>query len=355
MEKILIADNSKIEYVMQLWANITNSTNYKEAERELESVPIAELIPILVIIIENTCQNPEVEKDYQQKILAQSAAINLKNTINQKYKAKVTDYFKDTDRALELLKKVEEIFIYSDNPLVAPHLGLTILAILKGISAKGPLIVETVNEIYKKVTEKSGNLFHQKLAIEAIYEVLSEYTKMFEVFEEITKLEYLWKDNFDSWAKALLEVMKNREWTKDSLLIKEIFILMSKILLKVFKILEKDTCYKITEYIKSLKEVIFKIALDSSENIDWENKQKDLEIIQTIQRLEIYCIEFIALEKKDLNAYLGIADYYLNVSFSTETLEIMKTKFLLEPNYSSIEDDSYELATILNQGIKFHK
>jgi len=130
---------------------------------------------------------------------------------------------------------------------------------------------------------------------------------------------------------------------------------MSKILLKVFKILEKDTCYKITEYIKSLKEVIFKIALDSSENIDWENKQKDLEIIQTIQRLEIYCIEFIALEKKDLNAYLGIADYYLNVSFSTETLEIMKTKFLLEPNYSSIEDDSYELATILNQGIKFHK
>ena len=123
----------------------------------------------------------------------------------------------------------------------------------------------------------------------------------------------------------------------------------------MFKILEKDTCYKITEYIKSLKEVIFKIALDSSENIDWENKQKDLEIIQTIQRLEIYCIEFIALEKKDLNAYLGIADYYLNVSFSTETLEIMKTKFLLEPNYSSIEDDSYELATILNQGIKFHK
>jgi len=130
---------------------------------------------------------------------------------------------------------------------------------------------------------------------------------------------------------------------------------MSKILLKVFKILEKDNCYQITEYIKSLKEAIFEVAIENSENIDWENKQKDLEMIQTIQRLEIYCIEFIALEKKDLNAYLGIADYYLNVSFSTENLEIMKTKFLLEPNYNSIEDDSYELATILNQWIKFHK
>ena len=95
-----------------------------------------------------------------------------------------------------LLEKIVQILITCDDELIVPHLALTILSILIGISAEGPLIVLTISEIYKKVTNNESSYLHIKLGIESIYEILSYYSKDFDVIEDIQKLNFLWEDNF---------------------------------------------------------------------------------------------------------------------------------------------------------------
>ena len=104
-----------------------------------------------------------------------------------------------------------------------------------------------------------------------------------------------------------------------------------------------------------LKIEVFKTIFENLEKAQETTKEIDLNVIHSIQRMEIYCVDYLALEKHDLDTFLEIAEHYFRVSFNIEQLNLIKQKFLLEPNNVSIENESYELASIFAQGIRFHK
>jgi hypothetical protein len=149
--------------------------------------------------------------------------------------------------------------------------------------------------------------------------------------------------------------MEQSEVSTDSRLLKDIFIFVMKIVMKVFKIIGKEACYKTIECVKKTKSDVFGNALRNAPNITEQEREADLKVIHTLHRLEIYAVEYIALEKFDLEMYIDIAKYYSNVSFEPEYLNDIKTKFLSDPTNISIEFENYELAQILAQGIRFHK
>jgi hypothetical protein len=182
--------------VMQLLIDLQDPIKFKQAEEEFNNIQLNYLIPPLVRIIERRVENPEETSHRDQRIMCQSAAIHLKNSLWHRYKTKVINYFKDKPTCTTLLEKLVQILITCDDELIVPHLALTILSILIGISAEGPLIVLTISEIYKKVTNNESSYLHIKLGIESIYEILSYYSKDFDVIEDIQKLNFLWEDNF---------------------------------------------------------------------------------------------------------------------------------------------------------------
>lgn len=341
--------------VMQLLVDLQDPVKFKQAEEEFNNVPMSYLIPPLVRIIERRIENPEETNYPAQRIMCQSAAIHLKNSLWHRYKTKVANYFKDKATCEVLLEKLVQILIPLDDELIVPHLALTILSILIGISAEGPLIVLTISEIYKKITNNEGSYLHIKLGIESIYEILSYYSKDFDVIEDIQKLNFLWEDNFIGCRDQVIKVMDEAQVGKDSRLLKEIFVFVMKIVMKVFKVIGKEACYKTIECVKQTKTDVFRKALENAPNITEEEREADLKVIHTLHKLEIYAVEYIALEKFDLDMYIDIAKYYSNVSFETENLNEIKRKFLDDPNNISIEFENYELAQILAQGIRFHK
>ena len=103
-----------------------NPLKLKEAEQKLDRVPLEILIPNLILIIESEVENPEELNHSQLKIIKQSAVIHLKNSLSQKYKPKVCEFFKDVSRTNWVLEKIVQNLIISDEILIAPHLGLIV-------------------------------------------------------------------------------------------------------------------------------------------------------------------------------------------------------------------------------------
>ena len=216
-------------------------------------------------------------------------------------------------------------------------------------------MVQTVSHLYSKVLDHPSDLLHHKLAIDSIYEVLKAYTKDTEYYDHILQLKDLWEKEFDTRTDALFKVMDECDSSQESRLTKDIFILTLKIILKVFKIFGKETGYAVLSKVKDLKTKIFEKAIDNADKMTDDDKELDLKSIVYVHRLEIYGIEYLAIEKDDVGTYLDIAEYYYRVSFDKETLTAIKTKFLNGEYNASIEHELYELARILAQGIRFHK
>ena len=363
---------------MELLHNLQDSNRMKEAEKHLESLPLAKLIPHLVEIISSKVENPEETQIQEHRIMKQSSAIWLKNQLHSGYKTKVSLFFeKENEFAVELLKKLVEILIECDDTLISPHLALTILSLLKGLKTDGGMLVEVITKLYDKIRNNPTDLNHQMIAIESIYDIIKDFSKNIEILESVkNKLDFLWKENFTLVADKILHDLD--EWfTKDTLIIVDIFIFIIKILTKVFKILDSTDANNLIKYISSIKNKFFDKSIkylailkggsqtnqnagdmNTNHHIDldsWAVGAKLLSLINSLHRLEIYGVEYLALEKYDFELYMEIAEYYFNVSFCSSTLELIKKAFLIDHENSSIESEWYELAEVLVQGIKFHR
>ena len=243
------------------------------------------------------------------------------------------------------------------------------------------MLVEVIVKLYDKIRNNPTDLNHQMIAIESIYDILKDFSKNIEILESVKfKLDFLWKENFTFVADKILQDLD--EWfTKDSLIIVDIFIIIIKILNKVFKILDSTDANGLIKYISEIKNKFFDKSInyltilkggtqpefnknhtngytDSKhhKDLDWvEVGAKLLNLINSLHRLEIYGMEFVALEKYNLELYMDIAEYYFNISFNASTLDLIKKAFLIDHENSSIESEWYELAEVLVQGVKFHR
>jgi len=219
--------------------------------------------------------------------------------------------------------------------------------------------------MYKKVNNNPDSLQHQKLGIESIYDVIKAFATSYEIFEDMKSLDYIWHDNFQACADRVDEIMKNDQQDEDTKLIKESFILLIKILTKVFKIIRKQQGFELVQIIRQRITRIIEYSLQNSKFHTQETKDLNLKLIFAIQKLEIYATEYLALYKNthteinsgsnSLEMYMEIAEHYYKIAFDAEMLNQFKQSFCMQPDSQSIEQDSYELARIIAQGIRFWK
>jgi hypothetical protein len=239
--------------------------------------------------------------------------------------------------------------------MIVPHLAITISRILKGIKAEGTLVVQTINRIYHKVSENPESTKHQILGIQSVYEIVDEFSRTNDVMEEMKQLDYLWKHNFTACAEAVMASMDKKDTSQESKNVKTIFIYLCKLLIKMFKILEEDVQFDLLKYIKQLMEQFFTKTVENLAFVDDETKEEDIKVIHTMQKLQTYGSDFIALDKKDLGLFLEIADFYYKLAFDYKIFETLTKSFLSLSEHHSLEEDNFNLASIISQGIHFHK
>ena len=99
-------------YVMELLHNLQDAHKLKETERLLESAALVDIIPPLIRIINKRVENPEEASVQQTRILCQSAAINLKNALMQKYHCRYREFFVNhAEVASNLLDELVRILV----------------------------------------------------------------------------------------------------------------------------------------------------------------------------------------------------------------------------------------------------
>ncbi|CAI2378276.1 unnamed protein product [Moneuplotes crassus] len=338
--------------IMQALGDLQDASKVKDTEEKLSSAPLDILVPNLILIIELEPQIFEDITPQQLEYIRLQAAVHLKNICRAKSQRRIANFFKETSRAHELLEKVVQILIKSENSMVVGQLSPAILQILLQIRAEGALIVQTINEIYTKATNNQDN-FHQKLmTVEAICEIISEYSSNLDVLDQMREVSYLWETDYPSCVKALVQTMESNDSSQEVSYIKNTFITLSMIMLKILKILNEEESLEFIKYIEALKKEVLEIALKSGETLTDEAQEMNLKVVYSLQTLEIGLVNYICLEKKDLQLYFQIADYYINVAFGSENLQIFK-KF--SDDQLSFDSGCYELVGILAHGIKFHK
>lgn len=98
-------------YLMEILQQLQNPDKLKDAEKVLEAASLEEIIPPFIRIISRRVENPEETAFAKHRFLCQSAAINLKNILHNRYRSKVANYFKKDQQVQELLYKIIEILV----------------------------------------------------------------------------------------------------------------------------------------------------------------------------------------------------------------------------------------------------
>ena len=364
-------------YIMELLKDLQNPLKYKDVHEKIEREPLTRTIIALVAIIKNSMENPEGVIDNDKRIIGQTAAITLKNTLlSNQYKVVFTD---SREFMMELLQELIQIIKSSNDELIVPHITLSVVHTLKGLKAEVDIILSTINEVFTKTLKEHDentkstvgfidNLKQVTLGFESTYEILKEFVHKFEApstnkidsekpenTSDIEKISFIWENYFEQLSTKVYEIIKNNEDSDDSIHLRNIYVLMIRILGKVIIWIKRDNLIEIIKFIFQCKSNILDIILESAKFHSENVSEVNLKIINGLQRLEILTVDSIALEKHNLELFLEIAEYYYRQSFDQERLNSLKSVFLDEPKDKSIETECFGLAEIISQGVNFHK